>query len=138
MTAADRIIRWSTALAVLGVAVVAGVVSYEHASVLVREHGESGWTGRLFPLTVDGLIYVSFDGDAGLGAAKCPVPALARWLAANVAHGLGHGMIGAVSSRRSAAVQLAVAPESGQLSIGITVTALFRAAARARFRPCRG
>ena len=42
------------------------------------------------------------------------------------------------SSRRSAAVQLAVAPEWGRLSIGITVTALFRAAARARFRPCRG
>ena len=42
------------------------------------------------------------------------------------------------SSRRSAAVQLAVAPEWGLLSIGITVTALFRAAARARFRPCRG
>jgi hypothetical protein len=36
MTAADRIIRWSTALAVLGVAAVAAVVSYEHASALVR------------------------------------------------------------------------------------------------------
>jgi hypothetical protein len=39
MTAADRIIRWSTALAVLGVAAVAAVVSYEHASALVRAHG---------------------------------------------------------------------------------------------------
>jgi hypothetical protein len=55
MTAADRIIRWSTALAVLGVAVVAAVVSYEQASALVRVHGESGWTGRLIPLTVNGL-----------------------------------------------------------------------------------
>jgi len=35
------------------------VVSYEHASALVRAHGESGWTGRLVPLTVDGLIYAS-------------------------------------------------------------------------------
>ena len=59
MTAADRIIRWSTALAVLGVAAVAAVVSYEHASALVRTHGESGWTGRLIPLTVDGLICAS-------------------------------------------------------------------------------
>jgi putative transposase len=25
----------------------------------VRAHGESGWTGRLIPLTVDGLIYAS-------------------------------------------------------------------------------
>ena len=49
MTVADRIIRWSTALAVLGVAAVTSVVSYEHASELVRAHGESGWTGRLIP-----------------------------------------------------------------------------------------
>ena len=59
MTAADRIIRWSTALAVLGVAAVAAVVSYEHASALVRADGESGWTGRLIPLTVDAFIYAS-------------------------------------------------------------------------------
>lgn len=39
MIAADRVIRWSTALAVLGVAVVAAVMSFEHASALVREHG---------------------------------------------------------------------------------------------------
>ena len=39
------------ALAVVGVAVVAAVVSYEHASDLVRAHRESGWTGRLIPLT---------------------------------------------------------------------------------------
>jgi hypothetical protein len=50
------VIRWSTALAVLGVAGIAAVVSYERASALVRSHGESGWTGRLIPLTVDGLI----------------------------------------------------------------------------------
>jgi hypothetical protein len=56
MNAADGVIRWSTALAVVGVAAIAAVVSYEHASDLMREHGESGWTGRL---TVDGLIYAS-------------------------------------------------------------------------------
>jgi hypothetical protein len=56
---ADRAIRWSTVLAAVGVAVAAAVVSYEHASALVREHGESGWTGRLIALTVDGLIYAS-------------------------------------------------------------------------------
>ena len=31
MTSADRMIRWSTALAIVGVATVATVVSYEHA-----------------------------------------------------------------------------------------------------------
>lgn len=56
MTAADRVIRWSTAGAVLGVAMIAAVVSYEHAYALVRAHGEVGWTARLIPLTVDGLI----------------------------------------------------------------------------------
>ena len=104
MTAADRIIRWSTALAVLGVAAVAAVVSYEHASALVRAHGESGWTGRLIPLTVDGLIYASSMVMLDSARRGTPVPVLARWLlglgiaatvAANVAHGLGHGAVGA-------------------------------------------
>lgn len=55
----ERVIRWSTAGAVIGVAAVAAVASYEHAYALVRAHGEVGWTGRLVPLTVDGLIYAS-------------------------------------------------------------------------------
>jgi hypothetical protein len=114
VNAADRVIRWSTALAVLGVAAIAAVVSYEHASALARAHGESGWTGRLIPLTMDGVIYASsmvmLDAtrrdatrrDATRRGAR--VPALARWLlglgiaatlAANVSHGLGHGVIGA-------------------------------------------
>jgi hypothetical protein len=62
VTAADRVIRWSTALAVLGVAVVAAVASYEHAYDLVRAHGEVGWTARLVPLTVATGTY-----DAELG-----------------------------------------------------------------------
>jgi hypothetical protein len=104
MTAADRIIRWTTALAVVGVAAVAAVVSYEHAYALVRAHGESGWTGRLIPLTVDGLIYASSMAMLDSARRGARVPDLARWLlglgivatlAANVAHGLGHGTIDA-------------------------------------------
>src|SRR5579863_3468757 len=104
MSAADRAIRWSTAMAVLGVAVVAAVASYEHAYDLVRAHGEDGWTARMVPLTVDGLIYASSMVMLDSARRKTPVPALARWLlglgiaatlAANVAHGLGHGVIGA-------------------------------------------
>jgi hypothetical protein len=41
MSGADGIIRWSTAGAVLGVAAVAAVASYEHAYDLVRARGES-------------------------------------------------------------------------------------------------
>jgi hypothetical protein len=104
MMAADRAIKWTTACAVLGVAAVAAVASYEHAYDLVRVHGESGWTARMVPLTVDGLIYASSMVMLDSARRKTPVPMLARWLlglgiaatlAANVAHGLGHGLIGA-------------------------------------------
>jgi len=105
MTAADRIIRWTTAGAVVGVAAVAAVASYEHAYALVQAYGESGWTGRLIPLTVDGLIYASSMVMLDSARRGVRVPALARWLlglgivatlAANVAHGLGHGIFGSV------------------------------------------
>jgi hypothetical protein len=79
-TAADRVIRWTTAGAVVGVAAVAAVASYEHAYALVRAHGEAGWTGRLVPLTVDGLIYASSMVMLDSARGKAPVPALARWL----------------------------------------------------------
>jgi hypothetical protein len=104
MTSTDCVIRWSTAGAVVGVAAIAAVASYEHAYALVRAHGEVGWTGRLVPLTVDGLIYASSMVMLDSARRKAPVPALARWLlglgiaatlAAKVAHGLGHGPIGA-------------------------------------------
>ena len=87
-----------------GVAAVATVASYEHAYALVRAHGEAGWTGRLVPLTVDGLIYASSMVMLDSARRRVPVPALARWLlglgiaatlATNVAHGLGHGPVGA-------------------------------------------
>jgi hypothetical protein len=105
VTAADRVIRWTTAGAVVGVAAVAAVASYEHAYALVRAHGEAGWTGRLVPLTVDGLIYASSMVMLDSARRKVPVPRLARWLlglgiaatlATNVAHGLSHGLSGAV------------------------------------------
>jgi hypothetical protein len=51
MTRADRVIGWTTAGAVLGVAAAA---SYKHAYALVRAHDEAGWTARLVPHTVDG------------------------------------------------------------------------------------
>ena len=68
-----------------GVAAIAAVASYEHAYDLVRVHGEAGWTARLVPLAVDGLIYASsmvMLDSARLGSARraVPVSALARWL----------------------------------------------------------
>ncbi len=67
-------------------------------------HGEIGWTARLIPLTVDGLIWASSMVMLDRARRGARVPALARWLlglgiaatlAANVAHGLGHGPLGA-------------------------------------------
>ena len=87
-----------------GVAAVAAVASYEHAYALVRAHGEAGWIGRLVPLTVDGLIYAGSMVLLDAARREVRVPALARWLpglgiaatlAATVAHGLGHGPVGA-------------------------------------------
>ncbi|HWG61918.1 MAG TPA: DUF2637 domain-containing protein [Streptosporangiaceae bacterium] len=104
MTGTDNAIRWSTVAAVIGVAAVATVVSYEHAYALVHAHGETGWTAHLIPLTVDGLIWASSMVMLDSARQVVHVPVLARWLlglgiaatlAANVAHGLGHGPIGA-------------------------------------------
>jgi hypothetical protein len=77
---ADRGVRWSTALAVLGVAAVAAVASYEHAYDLVWARGESGWTASMVSLTVDGLIYASSMVMLDSARRKAPVPPLARWL----------------------------------------------------------
>ncbi len=101
MTSTEKVIRWSTAVAVVGVAAIAAVASYEHAYALVRAHEEAGWAARLIPLTVDGLVYASSMVLLDTARRIVPVPALARWLlglgiaatlAVNVAHGLGHGL----------------------------------------------
>ena len=55
----DRPIRITTALAVIAVAGVEAIISYQHAYELVRSHGESGVTARLLPFTVDGLIWAA-------------------------------------------------------------------------------
>ena len=80
MTTTGQIIRWSTAGAVAGVAAVAAVASYEHGYALVRAHGETGWIGRLMPLTVDGLVYAGSMVLLDSARREVPVPALARWL----------------------------------------------------------
>ena len=55
----DRVIRISTAIAVLAVAGVAAYESYWHAYAVIRVHGESGVTARLEPAIIDGLVYAS-------------------------------------------------------------------------------
>jgi hypothetical protein len=99
-----RAIRWSTVAAVAGVAIVAGWVSYLHAYDVVAAHGEHGILARLYPGTIDGLIYAA--SMVLLDAARRGVkpPALARWLLsagigatlfANVLAGAAYGVLGA-------------------------------------------
>lgn len=89
------------------VAAVAAVISYRHAYELVSTHGETGLTARLMPFTVDGLILAASMLILDANRRHRPVPGLARWclgagilatIGANLAHGLGHGPIGALVS----------------------------------------
>ncbi|MGI5165638.1 DUF2637 domain-containing protein [Spirillospora sp. CA-253888] len=101
----DRLIRATTAGAVVLVAVVAAVVSYRHALELVRAHGETGLTAYLVPITVDGLVWAASMVILDAARRARPVPTLAQWslgagivatIGANLAHGLDHGPLGAV------------------------------------------
>jgi hypothetical protein len=94
-------------LAVIAVAGVAAIISYQHAYELVRSHGEAGLTARLLPFTVDGLIWAASMGVLDVSRRNRPVPRLAAWslgagivatVGANLANGIGHGPIGALVS----------------------------------------
>jgi hypothetical protein len=101
----DVAIRRSTVAVVCSVATVAATVSYRHLYDLARGHGETGITALALPLTVDGLIVAASLVMLHAARHDVRVPLLARILlglgiaatiAANVAHGLGHGPIGAM------------------------------------------
>jgi hypothetical protein len=103
----DRLIGITTALAVIAVAGVAAIISYQHAYELVSSHGESGMTARLLPFTVDGLIWAASMVVLDASRRNQRVPRLAQWslgvgivasVGANLAHGLSHGPIGALVS----------------------------------------
>ena len=89
----------------LAVVAIAAYVSYWHAYVVVRAHGETGITARLKPATIDGLVYASSMVVLYAARHRVPVPSLARWLlalgiaatlTANMAQGWSHGPVGAV------------------------------------------
>jgi hypothetical protein len=103
----DRLIRITTALAVVAVAGVAAIISYQHAYELVSSYGEHGVTARLLPFTVDGLIWAASMVVLDASRRNHRVPRLAAWslgagilatVGANLAHGLGQGPIGALVS----------------------------------------
>jgi hypothetical protein len=102
-----RLIKITTALAVLAMAGVAAIISYQHAYELVSSHGGGGVTARLLPFTVDGLIWAASMVVLDASRRNQRVPRLAACglgagilatVGANLAHGLGHGPVGAVVS----------------------------------------
>jgi hypothetical protein len=108
----DRLVRWSTVLAVVAVAGVAAYVSYQHAVDVVTRNGEPGTIGRLYPAAIDGLIVAASMVllDAARHGEKAP--RLAWWLlgsgiavtfAGNVTYGAAFGLAGALWSAWPAA-----------------------------------
>lgn len=102
-----RLIRFTTALAIVAVAAVAAIISYQHAYELVTSHGEAGLTARLLPFTVDGLTWAASMVALDASHRNQRVPRLAVWslaagivatVGANLAHGAGDGPVGVLVS----------------------------------------
>ena len=108
MTRTDRDrYRMLTASAVLLVAAIAAVISYQHVVALALRYGQPALAAYLLPVSVDGLVAVS--SLVMLRAARIGVsaPWLARTglvlaviatLACNVGYGAAHGWPGALLS----------------------------------------
>jgi Protein of unknown function (DUF2637) len=56
---ADTCIRAAAGVTVVGLAGIAGAISYSHMRLLAAEHGETGWQAHAFPLSVDGIEIVA-------------------------------------------------------------------------------
>ncbi|MGC5322758.1 DUF2637 domain-containing protein [Micromonospora arida] len=79
---ADIVITTAATLTTLGLAGVAGAVSYDHLRELAESRGEHGWKAHAFPLTVDGIEVVATlailaDRRAGRPSGAFPWIALA-------------------------------------------------------------
>jgi hypothetical protein len=117
MIRADTAIRVAAGVTVVGLAGIAGAISYSHMVQLAHAHGESGWRGHMFPLSVDGIEIVASlvllaDRRAGRRSGFLPWAALIAGtgasLAANVAVG-GSDWIGrAVSGWPAFALLIAI------------------------------
>jgi hypothetical protein len=92
-------------LAVLAVAVVAGIVSFTHIEALALAHGYALGTARLLPVSVDGLIVAAslacltearVRGEASRLSRSGLVLGILATLAANVAAGAQFGIVGAM------------------------------------------
>jgi hypothetical protein len=104
-TAGDVVIHWAATVSVITVTAIAAVISYGHARELVTHYGVSGLAADTLPLTIDGLVatcsLVLVDcarhgRPAPWHAWALLVTGACAQVAANVAAGLSHGIVGAV------------------------------------------
>lgn len=100
----DRLITWSATTSVIIVTAIAAVISYGHARELVLRYGSSGWTADALPLTIDGVVATCslilvdcarHDRNAPWQAWFLLITGACATIAANVAAGLSHGVVGA-------------------------------------------
>jgi Protein of unknown function (DUF2637) len=106
MTGTDRY-RTLTALAVLLVAAIAAVISYQHVVALAIRYGQPPLAAYLLPVSIDGLVAVSSLVMLRSARTGVSAPWLARTglvlaviatLACNVGYGVAHGWPGALLS----------------------------------------
>jgi hypothetical protein len=96
MSAVDRMIVGAAGVTVVGLAGVAGAISYSHMAELARVHGEVGWRSHAFPVSVDGIEVVASlvllaHRRAGTRAGWLPWAALVAGTAASVAANVAVG-----------------------------------------------
>jgi len=124
---ADRWISRVATATVVGLAGIAGAISYSHMRELAQVHGQSGWHAHAFPLSVDGIEIVASlvllaDRRAGRQSGWLPwvafVIGTAGSLAANVATA-GPGTISRlIAGWPALALLIAVKLLSGMLGRG--------------------
>ncbi|HMH90816.1 MAG TPA: DUF2637 domain-containing protein, partial [Streptosporangiaceae bacterium] len=104
-TAGDAVIHWAATISVVAVTAIAAVISYGHARELVIRYGVTGRAADALPLTIDGLVATCSLILVDCARHERPAPSHAWVLlitgacaqvAANVAAGLSHGIVGAV------------------------------------------
>jgi len=93
---ADTAIRAGAGVTVLALAGIAGAISYSHMTGLAEAHGEHGWRGHAFPLSVDGVEVVASlvllaDRRAGRRSGWLPWAALVAGTAASFSANIAVG-----------------------------------------------
>jgi hypothetical protein len=92
----DTAIRAAAGVTVAALAGIAGAISYSHMEGLAAAHGEHGWRGHAFPLSVDGIEVVASlvllaDRRAGRRSGWLPWAALVAGTGASFAANIAVG-----------------------------------------------